>query len=179
MRLRYEPSTRRCSQTRRRFFLTLQRSSAPHSSGLMPKLEPKEIAVRQAQHTLAQTREARLWPRSVRRCDNLPSGCQRAREFRFLPKRRSASGESRFCPTGPAASEGFVVGVLIGHIQGTAVQTNHPPTPVPGPFGGFCGDGANYLVMQLLDRLSPNLVWACEIPDLPVTLIRALGLNNH
>jgi len=68
---------------------------------------------------------------------------------------------------------------FVGDIHGAAAQADQAPTPVPGTFRRFHGDWFYNLVVQFLDRFPPKRVRACEIPDLPATLMVSPGFRSH
>src|SRR5580658_3638179 len=103
--------------------------------------------------------------------------------------------------TGPRTAKSFVIVLLVGDIQRAAVQTYQTPPAIPSAFRGFHRNRLHYFIvelpdqwrsqMQTLSRIRrpcgfacghgshPSLVRACEMPELPATLLRTDGSSNH
>src|ERR1022692_1980500 len=70
----------------------------------------------------------------------------------LVPHLRVSAGP----PTGRRPSEGFLVVLVVGDLQGAAIQTDRTPMPIPSTLGSLHSDRGDHLVMELLQRFPPQ-----------------------
>ena len=145
---------------------------------LVPKLESKELPIREAQHPMVQPREHSLGQGNLSRAITSHLAAKQHVGAAFHQRDESDLRISTLAPLCPRTPEGIFVGPLIGYIQGAAVQAHHMPTTIPRSLGCLYGNGSDHFVVQSPQRLHPQSGPRLRNPRLPGHLDPDAGMHQ-
>ena len=118
-----------------------------------PKLMTRKETVGQAEHTLAEGWNDCFGQLQFIDAVAVHAGGPQHVSAIFEQGHETDLGKGAGAAAGTGPAEGFFVFCGIGHIQGTSIQTDDPPLPVPGAFGFRLGDRSHDRIIQPLERL--------------------------